>query len=61
MNDATRTLILVYYDTCNPRRLYRVHKYLLGYPLPTRGFKGHVGRVSLPAGIQSTGLPAAIA
>lgn len=31
------------------------------YPLPVRGFQGRVGRASLPAGIQWTGLPAAIA
>ena len=31
------------------------------YPLPIRGFQGRVGRASLPAGIQWTGLPAAIA
>jgi len=31
------------------------------YPLPVRGFQGRVGRASLPAGIQWTGLPAGIA
>ena len=31
------------------------------YPLPARGFQGRVGRASLPAGIQWTGLPAGIA
>lgn len=31
------------------------------YPLPVRGFQGRVGRANLPAGIQWTGLPAAIA
>ena len=31
MNDAARTLFLVCYDICSPKRLYRVHKYLLGY------------------------------
>lgn len=31
MNDAVRTLFLVCYDVSCPRRLYRVHKYLLGY------------------------------
>ena len=31
------------------------------YPLPVRGFQGRVGRASLPAGIQWTGLPAAVA
>lgn len=30
------------------------------YPLPLRGFQGRVGCASLPAGIQWTGLPAAI-
>jgi CRISPR-associated protein Cas2 len=30
------------------------------YPLPLRGFQGRVGRASLPAGIQWTGLPAVI-
>ncbi len=30
------------------------------YPLPTRGFQGRIGRAGLPAGIQWTGLPAAI-
>ena len=31
MSDAARTLFLVCYDICDPKRLYRVHKYLLGY------------------------------
>lgn len=31
------------------------------YALPIRGFQGRVGCASLPAGIQWTGLPAAIA
>ena len=31
MKDAARTLFLVCYDICSPKRLYRVHKYLLGY------------------------------
>ena len=31
MNDAARKLFLVCYDICSPKRLYRVHKYLLGY------------------------------
>ena len=29
--DAARTLFLVCYDISCPRRLYRVHKFLLGY------------------------------
>ena len=29
------------------------------YPLPSRGFQSRVGRSSLPAGIQWTGLPSA--
>jgi CRISPR-associated protein Cas2 len=31
VSDAARTLFLVCYDVSCPRRLYRVHKYLLGY------------------------------
>lgn len=31
MSDVARTLFLVCYDVCCPKRLYRVHKYLLGY------------------------------
>lgn len=31
MGDAARTLYLVCYDVSCPRRLYRVHKFLLGY------------------------------
>ena len=31
MSDAARTLFLVCYDVSCPKRLYRVHKYLLGY------------------------------
>lgn len=31
MNDAARTLFLVCYDISCPRRLYRVHTFLLGY------------------------------
>ena len=31
MNDAARTLFLVCYDVSCPKRLYRVHKFLLGY------------------------------
>lgn len=31
MSDAARNLFLVCYDICSPKRLYRVHKYLLGY------------------------------
>ncbi len=31
MSDASRNLFLVCYDICNPKRLYQVHKYLLGY------------------------------
>ena len=31
MNDASRTLYLVCYDVCCPKRLRRVHKFLLGY------------------------------
>ena len=31
------------------------------YPLPARGFQARIGRAGLPAGIQWTGLPAAIA
>lgn len=28
------------------------------YPLPARGFQGHIGRASLPVGVQWSGLPA---
>lgn len=31
MRDTARNLFLVCYDICSPKRLYRVHKYLLGY------------------------------
>lgn len=31
MNDAARSLYLVCYDIADTRRLYRVHKFLLGY------------------------------
>ena len=31
MNDAARTLFLVCYDISCAKRLYRVHKFLLGY------------------------------
>ena len=31
MNDVARTLFLVCYDIGSPKRLHRVHKYLLGY------------------------------
>ncbi len=31
MSDATRTLFLICYDVSCPKRLYRVHKYLLGF------------------------------
>lgn len=31
MKDVARTLYLVCYDVCQPARLRRVHKYLLGY------------------------------
>lgn len=31
MSAAARTLFLVCYDICSPKRLYRVHKYLVGY------------------------------
>lgn len=31
MGDASRTLYLVCYDVACPRRLYRVHKFLLAY------------------------------
>ena len=31
------------------------------YPLPARGFQARIGRAALPAGIQWTGLPTAIA
>lgn len=30
------------------------------YALPARGFQGRIGRASLPAGIQWTGLPAGL-
>ena len=31
MSHATRTLFLICYDVSCPQRLYRVHKYLLGF------------------------------
>lgn len=31
MSQSNRTLYLVCYDIAQPRRLYRVHKFLLGY------------------------------
>lgn len=31
MPDATRTLYLVCYDIASLKRLYRVHKFLIGY------------------------------
>lgn len=31
MSDAARTLFLVCYDISCPKRLYRVHRFLLGY------------------------------
>lgn len=31
MPDIARTLYLVCYDVASPKRLYRVHKFLLGY------------------------------
>jgi CRISPR/Cas system-associated endoribonuclease Cas2 len=31
MSDVARTLYLVCYDVCEPKRLRRVHRYLMGY------------------------------
>lgn len=31
MADARRNLFLICYDVASPKRLYRVHKFLLGY------------------------------
>ena len=31
MSNAVRTLFLICYDVSNPKRLYRVRKYLLGF------------------------------
>ncbi|MCX7675820.1 MAG: CRISPR-associated endonuclease Cas2 [Alteraurantiacibacter sp.] len=31
MRDVARTLYLVCYDVADPKRLYRVHRFLLGY------------------------------
>ena len=39
MNDVARTLFLVCYDIGSPKRLHRVHKYLLGYRVGGRFYE----------------------